>query len=298
MEDRYIELKDLAIHNHVISETPKKVSVAGVIMGDFLDRINSFRQYFDQLKENNESLIQLKPQLTKITTPDQEKKIQAILAENTKSSDVLINKIKDGLDSMSKELKKLQKDEPDEPETRAMTIQYQALTTEFQTVISVTRVIRDDFKNSFKSKVERQVRMIDENLTDEEIDQITEDPRALQKLIASKTIGKAHLKLQYAVSDIIDKYQEIQNLEKSVQYILKLLNDISIMVHEQGEFLNDIEKDLQKTTKYLEKGVKTLEGKKVQAIKSRKRMCCMVIFSLVLLGLIATPIALKMKGVM
>ena len=60
-----------------------------------------------------------------------------------------------------------------------MTISYQAMTCEFQDLMTKTKGIRDDFKSSLKSKVERQVRMIDENLTEQEIDQITEDPEVL-----------------------------------------------------------------------------------------------------------------------
>ena len=51
---------------------------------------------------------------------------------------------------------------------------------------------------------------------------------------------------------------------------MKLLNEISILVHEQGEYLNNIEKDLIKAKNYMEKGVKVLEKKKKEAIKSRK----------------------------
>jgi len=139
--------------------------------------------------------------------------------------------------------------------------------------------------------------MIDDTMTEEEIEKISEDPTAFQKLVASKTLGAAHVKLQYAVTDIIDKYKEIQNLERSVQYILQLLNEISILVHEQGEYINNIEKDLDKTKNYIEKGVKTLEKKKKQAVANRKRLCCYVIFSLFLLALVVTPVALKIKGI-
>jgi len=200
------------------------------------------------------------------------------------------------LDVISKEIKQVQAEEPDEPETRSMAISYQAMTCEFQELMNKTRVIRDQFKNSLKGKVVRQVRLIDENLTEEQVEQLADDPQAFQKLVASKTLGATHVKLQYAVSDIIDKYKEIQNLEKSVQYILKLLNEIAILVHEQGEYMNNIEKDLAKAKHYLEKGVKTLEKKKVAAVKSRKRLCCILLISLFVMALIAIPIALKIKS--
>jgi len=90
-------------------------------------------------------------------------------------------------------------------------------------------------------------------------------------LIQVKTLGKAHLKVYYGVEDIMEKYQGIQKLENSINYILKLLDDISLMVEQQGEMLDTIEKDLETAENYIKKGNRVLEKEKKEH-KSRRKV--------------------------
>jgi len=43
-------------------------------------------------------------------------------------------------------------------------------------------------------------------------------------------MGKVHLKVYYGVEDILEKYNDIKKLEKNVEYILELMNEIEILV--------------------------------------------------------------------
>lgn len=57
-----------------------------------------------------------------------------------------------------------------------MAASYQALTTKFQEVLKESQAIQGEFKNSVKGKIARQVKMVDETLTDEQVEELCADP--------------------------------------------------------------------------------------------------------------------------
>ena len=64
-----------------------------------------------------------------------------------------------------------------------------------------------------KSKVKRQVAILDSEMTPREVENTVNDPQALKKLMEKKLMGKAHLRTVNAVNDIKDKYNDILVLE-------------------------------------------------------------------------------------
>ena len=75
--------------------------------------------------------------------------------------------------------------------------------------------------------------------------------------------------MYYGVQDIMEKYQGIVKLEKSITYIMQLLNDISFMVQSQGEMLESIETDLQAAENYIKKANKVFEKEKKEHKRRR-----------------------------
>jgi len=133
-----------------------------------------------------------------------------------------------------------------------------------------------------KSKVKRQVRALDDKLSPEELEKISEDPEAASKIVQEKIMGKGHIKLLNAVQDIQDKHRDIIKLEQSVTLIVKMLQDIAYLVHMQGEQIDNIEMTLNKAKNYMEKGVKQLDKAKKSHIAARKKMCIIIICLLVI----------------
>lgn len=64
----------------------------------------------------------------------------------------------------------------DEPETRIKDITFRALKGKFVDLLKDTQTTQIDYKTTAKNKITRQVRAIDRNLTDEQIEEICNDP--------------------------------------------------------------------------------------------------------------------------
>lgn len=53
---------------------------------------------------------------------------------------------------------------------------YQALTTKFQEILKETQKIQVEFRTTVKEKVGRQAKIVDSNITDQQIDELCDDP--------------------------------------------------------------------------------------------------------------------------
>lgn len=68
-----------------------------------------------------------------------------------------------------------------------------------------------------QARVKRQLRIVKPDASDEQLDQLVQDPEAAQQLIKERVIGTAHRKIQNTVDDIQNKYRDILRLEQSVE---------------------------------------------------------------------------------
>ena len=75
-----------------------------------------------------------------------------------------------------------------------------------------------------KDKVTRQVKLIDRDLSEEEVEKYVNDPQAAQKMLQKKIYGQASIQLKNTVSDIQDKLKDIQKLEASLNQCVQLFN--------------------------------------------------------------------------
>lgn len=53
-----------------------------------------------------------------------------------------------------------------------------------------------------QARVKRQLRIVKPDASDEQLDQLVQDPEAAQQLIKERVIGTAHRKIQNTVDDI------------------------------------------------------------------------------------------------
>ncbi len=69
-----------------------------------------------------------------------------------------------------------------------------------------------EYKNTVKDKVTRQVRLVDKDITEEEMEEFVANPQLAQEMLQRKIYGQASITLKNTVSDIQDKFRDIQKL--------------------------------------------------------------------------------------
>lgn len=86
-----------------------------------------------------------------------------------------------------------------------------------------------------------------------------------------------------ALSDIRDRHEDIQRLERSLIELHEMFVDMSILVSEQGEMIDRIEYSVAKSGNYVESARKKVKrAEELQRAARQKRWCCLI--SLLILG--------------
>ncbi|CAJ1044405.1 putative Syntaxin/SNARE domain containing protein, partial [Leishmania shawi] len=79
------------------------------------------------------------------------------------------------------------------------------------------------------------------------------------------------------LASIIETRNDIYRIEQSMRELNQLFNDLALLVNEQGEIMDVILANVQRSIRYVEKGSAELKkGRKYQK-KSRKKLICFVV---------------------
>ena len=89
---------------------------------------------------------------------------------------------------------------------------YISLSKEVSDVLKEQQENQLDYKNTVKDKVTRQVRLVDKDITEEEMEEFVANPQLAQEMLQRKIYGQASITLKNTVSDIQDKFRDIQKL--------------------------------------------------------------------------------------
>ena len=119
---------------------------------------------------------------------------------------------------------------------------HKTCTTRFRDVLRVSQTIQTEFKHAVENRMKKQIRLAKRDATEEEVEQLARDPDAVQKLMQEQIVGqKAHSKVANTVNDIQKKYEAILALEKSVNELFELFQELAQLIQNQGEMLDNIE---------------------------------------------------------
>ena len=121
-------------------------------------------------------------------------------------------------------------------------------------------MLQSEFMSCLNSRVKTDLRVINPNFTDEELYEMKEDPEAALKLTMSNVLGPAHPRLKSTVQAIQDKFEAILLLERSVNELFELAQDLATLVKAQGEQLDSVEENLKATETYVEQAQMKMEN--------------------------------------
>jgi len=255
---------------------------------------NSVQYYLNKVSDNNKEIARLKEKHTSATLTEQEKSISHQLDTLIQENGKLCLSIKQDIEYLETEVEKAKDKEPDEPETRIKDITFRALKGKFAEVLKESQNTQIEYKTAVKTKIARQARIIDPNLTQEQVEAVCNDPEGAGRLLENKMLGTGHMKLKNAVMDIQDKYKDIQKLEKSVQIVHQMFVDLQMMVQAQGEMLDNIELNIQDAKDYMKKANVQLGKAKKSHQVYRKYKCCLLMILLVIVAIaVIVPLVLK-----
>eukprot|EP01027_Heterolobosea_sp_BB2_P016060 GEZU01022915.1.p1 GENE.GEZU01022915.1~~GEZU01022915.1.p1 ORF type:complete len:247 (+),score=86.97 GEZU01022915.1:96-836(+) len=180
-----------------------------------------------------------------------------------------------------------------------------ALTKQFMETAQKYQQEHIDSKRRYQETIARQMRIVNPNATQEEIDDAIYSGRA-EQVFAERMLmsGSDKATAQTLYTEVQERQENIHKIEASMMELQQLFIDMAVLVDSQQEELDNIFENVSKSVAYTEKAhkelVKTVEHKR----RSRKCKCItiftvmMIVLFLLIAAAIAVPIALRVGGVM
>ncbi|XP_078415917.1 syntaxin-19 [Cetorhinus maximus] len=235
------------------------------VMEDFLLGAQRIQ---DEINELNNDIKKLSRQSTTMSST---RRFSIIKKDNS----TLIKDIKVQVESIHKHLDTIQKDtQQSEAEagvdamiSRMKRTQYSILLKQYQVAMSDFNIVLNKKQENCKKFIQRQLEVVGKEVSEEELNNMVEHDKWYifnENFLSDVKITKGHL------NEIENRHKELINLENQIKELQDLFMQISLLVQEQGDFLNNIERAVLNTKEYTEKGRDEIK----LAVKFTKKNLC------------------------
>jgi syntaxin 1B/2/3 len=102
--------------------------------------------------------------------------------------------------------------------------------------------------------------------------------------------------LNEILDDIESRHDDIVSLERKINDIHQLFQDLAFIVDLQTDFINNIASHINNAKDHVNKGVDALQTSEEYINLSRRRSICMIVCLLILILVIAIPIVVKLQS--
>jgi len=232
------------------------------------DRIHELRKKADvQVKDSDEKVL-----MKELDTIMDSCKKEATIAKNL-------------LAKLEEENKKFAAANPSSTTTQIRSNLLATNTRSFNTVMRDYQAATESFRDSLRQRIGRQARILKEDITDEQIEEVINSKNPGEFLKEAMGLSDA---LVDAVAELEERHERMKRIEQGVKEIQELFQDLALLVDEQAEHIDNIERNVAQTSKYTEQAEKELL--KAEKTQKRSRKCMCFLF-LLLIGVVIALIA-------
>lgn len=174
-------------------------------------------------------------------------------------------------------------------------VQAENVKESFKSSIRKYQAIESNFSRKYKERAERQYRIVKPDATDAEVKEAIEDNNGSQifsqALINSNRVGQANA----ALNEVQNRHKEIQQIAQTMNELAELFHDMELMVAEQEETVQYVERGMDQAQDNIEQGVghQTHAVQSARAARKKKWWCLGII--IVILIIIAIILAVVLK---
>jgi len=272
--------------------TSKQVAGKLGFMREFFDTVSELQSTLNQGRANVKLMGGILDEALQATTQDTEKAVSDRLQHLVQETNDHITSVKFGLERLKVKSDEEAKRKPSSAEVKIRTNMQQAMARKHQQLLVDFQKAQVDFKQALERRQTREMEILMPDATDEERAQMIEDGETTSLIVAKKMAG-THALLLDEVQRIREKHHDILQLERSIEDLAQMFQDMAVLVEAQGEMLDAIEVHVSRTKVHTAKAEQNLMQTRKAQRKNQQWMCCMVVVVMVLALLIAGPLLLK-----
>jgi len=235
----------------------------------FYDEVGSLR---DSLKALDQSINRVNDLHNRSLTSTDQSGAQATAAEiknYTAETRASVNGIKQRIQALQDNQKR------SDPDSKAKRDQINTIKTQFKDCISRFQRVELDSQSRYRQRMERQFKIVKPDATEEELRQVVRgdqpDQIFAQALMDSNRYGESRA----AYREVQTRHEEIQNIERTLEELAQLFNDMALLVEKDEDNLNmvhdlavNIDDDTRQGLDHTEEAVK-----KARSARKKKIWC-------------------------
>ncbi|TCD71435.1 syntaxin [Steccherinum ochraceum] len=245
---------------------------------DFYTEINGITDSIQQFNANVQRISDLQ-QRSLSTADDGSQQSHAVLDDLSTQTRDLGNSIKNRIQQLEK-----QPVQPGE-DIRMRKNRISFARNKFVEALQNYQTVERDYRAKYKQRVERQFKIVKPDATPEEISAVVDDVQGggdqifAQALTSSTRYGESRA----AYREVQDRHEDIRRIERTLEELAQLFNDMSTLVTQQDDAIQGIETSAQRVEADTEGGLTQTE-KAVKYARSarRKRWICFFLILIIL----------------
>lgn len=246
----------------------------------FFEHVSMVRNHITMIKQSTEFVKEM-------TTDMQEKALSdADTLKRNKMFSKVITKTNRLIKDLTESVKRIKEyndtfaaAHPDElPLLRIRSNIYGTLCKNFRDTVEEYNSAQEAQKRIVKEKLLRQCHYINTEVDEPAVEKALEEgnTQVFRSTLAASSGEQQQQDLQaeatQALAYVENKHNEIVTLTNSMRELHQLFLDLSFLVENQGELIDDIEDNCRRASEYVEKGVENLHQANVYQKKARKKL--------------------------
>ncbi|XP_041719361.1 syntaxin-2 isoform X2 [Coregonus clupeaformis] len=256
-------------------------------MEGFFRRVEEVRGLIDKISSKVEEVRKKHSMILSAPNPDQKMKDEL---------DRLTNEIKNNANSVRVKLKSMEQSLPkDDVSNRASVdfriqkTQHTVLSRKFVDVMTQYNETQVSFRERSKGRIQRQLEITGRVTSNEELEDMLESGNS--SIFTSDIISDSQITRQ-ALNEIESRHQDIIRLESSIRELHAMFMDMAMLVENQGDMVNNIEKNVSNAAEYIGRAKEETKKAVRYQKKSRRKLfwlaICVALGLLILVIIIAT----------
>lgn len=252
----------------------------------YMSMFEGIRKDIDEIEEHTGRIQTLRNQYLGTTEPAADKKIMEqldlIMAENN----TVTRRIKKSLQQAKDDNDKYEKNSSQGSSvTQWRKNQLNTITKRFKSSLADFQKTLNQFNSTLKEKQTRQIKIsnTEKKLSDEEIEEIASDPEQAAQFIQKQfQLHELGDEMTNRLVEIEERHEGMLKIQKSIKELQEMWQELNILITEQQELLDNIEKNVSMTKDYVQSAHETLKKAEKHQKTARKYqllglICCIIV---------------------
>eukprot|EP00300_Choanocystis_sp_HF-7_P021635 c20808_g1_i10.p1 GENE.c20808_g1_i10~~c20808_g1_i10.p1 ORF type:complete len:212 (-),score=68.11 c20808_g1_i10:32-667(-) len=171
----------------------------------------------------------------------------------------------------------------DPNQVRMATTMHATLSRKFLDLMKEYNDMQTEMNAKQTKHIENQIRAVRSNASPEEIEEIMD---AGEDVFKSAILSSGHEQAVEIYELAKEKNRDIHKIEQQLMELHQLFKDVYTLIEAQGHIIDSIEHNVEMSVSNMQRANVSLVKAGKSQRKSRKRMCCIGIIALIILGLI------------